>query len=74
VAAAYRWAPATEVALYGYSRIIFSALLGLFLWAEIPDLASVAGGLLILAGGFVAFLRRPSTATESTETSRCTEA
>jgi drug/metabolite transporter (DMT)-like permease len=56
--AAYRHAPATEVSLYGYSRIILAAVLGLLIWAEIPDLGSLAGGLLIIGGGIFAYLTR----------------
>ncbi len=53
--ASYRHAPAGKVALISYATIVFSALFGWLWWAEVPDLLSAAGGLLILAGGFVAF-------------------
>ena len=53
--ASYRHAPAGKVALIGYATIVFSALFGWLWWAEVPDHLSAAGGLLILAGGFVAF-------------------
>jgi drug/metabolite transporter (DMT)-like permease len=51
----FRHAPAGQVALIGYANIIFSALFGWLWWAEVPDLLSISGGLLILAGGVVAF-------------------
>lgn len=53
---AYRYAPAAQVSIYSYTTIVFSALLGALWWGEIPDALSVAGGLLIIAGGIVAFV------------------
>lgn len=53
--ASYRHAPAGRVALIGYANIIFSAFFGWLWWAEVPDLFSIAGGVLILIGGAVAF-------------------
>jgi len=57
---AYRHAPAGEVSLYGYSRIILSALLGYAVWLEIPDRWSLVGGALILVAAVVVFTARPS--------------
>ena len=37
--------------------IVFAALFGLVFWAEVPDVLSVLGGLLIIAGGAAAFFR-----------------
>ncbi len=51
---AYKYAPAGEIAIYDYSNIIFSTILGFLFWNEIPDLLSFLGGvLIILAGGMV---------------------
>ncbi len=36
-------------------HIIFSALGRLVWWTEIPDALSLAGGLLIITGGVIAF-------------------
>lgn len=58
--ASYRHGPAGQVALAGYSNIIFSAFFGWLLWTEVPDLLSLTGGLLILAGGVVAFTPAPT--------------
>ena len=57
--AAYRHAPAGRVSLISYTTIVFAALFGWRLWAEVPDLLSLVGGVLILAGAVVAFARRP---------------
>jgi drug/metabolite transporter (DMT)-like permease len=58
---AYRHAPAAGVSIYSYTTIVFSALLGLLIWAEVPDWLSVIGGVLIIAGGALSFAaeRRP---------------
>jgi drug/metabolite transporter (DMT)-like permease len=53
---AYRSAPAAQVSIYSYSTILFSALLGLVVWGEIPDPASLIGGVLIIAGGAIALV------------------
>jgi len=53
---AYRSAPAAQVSIYSYSTILFSALLGLAVWGEIPDPASLIGGVLIIAGGAIALV------------------
>lgn len=53
---AYRYAPAAGVSIYSYATIVFSALLGLAIWGEVPDVLSLVGGLLILAGGTLAFV------------------
>ena len=58
--ASYRHAPAGRVALIGYATIIFSALFGWLWWTEVPDLLSIAGGFLIIAGGVVAFAPTPT--------------
>lgn len=53
--ASFRHGPAGPVALLGYATIVFSALFGWMLWTEVPDALSFIGGVLILAGGVVAF-------------------
>ena len=45
---AYRFAKASEVSIYTYSGIIFSALIGYFLWNEISDIWSLLGGMVII--------------------------
>jgi drug/metabolite transporter (DMT)-like permease len=52
---AYRYAPAAGVSIYSYTTIVFSALLGFAIWAEVPDSLSVIGGVLIIGGGALAF-------------------
>jgi len=65
---AYRHAPAAQVSVYTYTTILFSALLGLVVWSEVPDPLSVLGGLLIICGGTVGFLAERGEAAPSTRT------
>jgi drug/metabolite transporter (DMT)-like permease len=53
--AAYRHAPAGQVALISYATIVFSAFFGWLIWTELPDTLSFVGGALILTGAVVAF-------------------
>jgi len=52
---AYRLAPASEISIYNYSSILFAALIGFFLWLELPDLYSVLGGILIIVVSIATF-------------------
>lgn len=56
ITAAYRLAEPREISVFDYSGVIFSALFGFMFFAQIPDLASVLGFILIVLGAF--FLRR----------------
>lgn len=53
---AYQYAPASELSIYSYSNIIFSFVIGLVVWFEIPDALSIFGGVLIVFGGIVNYL------------------
>ncbi len=48
ITAAYRFAPAREIAVFDYTNIIFTALFGFFFFAQTPDILSVAGFILIV--------------------------
>ena len=47
---AYRYAPAKEISVFDYSQVLFAAFFGLVIWGELPDLLSMAGYVLIVAG------------------------
>ena len=47
VTAAYCHAPAREISVFDYSQVIFSAMLGFFLFGDVPDGLSVLGYFLI---------------------------
>jgi len=52
---AYKYAPATEVSIYSYTTIIFSAVLGFLVWGEVPAIFTVIGAALIILGAFIVF-------------------
>ena len=53
---AYCFAPAREISVYDYTQVIFSALLGFFLFNQVPDMLSLAGYVLICGTGIGMFL------------------
>ena len=56
VTAAYSNAPAREISVYDYTQIIFSALLGFFLFGQLPDIWSLLGYLIICGASVGMFL------------------
>jgi drug/metabolite transporter (DMT)-like permease len=52
---AYKYAPAGEVSIYNYTNVIFSSILGILIFSEIPDLLSIIGYSLIIAAGYIVF-------------------
>lgn len=56
ITAAYTFAPARELSVYDYSQVIFSAILGFFLFQQVPDLLSVIGYVLIIGMAVYMFL------------------
>ena len=47
ITAAYTHAPAREISVYDYTQVIFSALLGFFLFDQMPDGWSILGYVII---------------------------
>ncbi len=56
ITAAYSYAPGKEISVYDYSQIIFSALLGLFIFGQIPDHLSILGYFIICLMAVLMFL------------------
>lgn len=56
ITAAYYHAPAKEISVFDYSQVIFSAILGFFLFGQIPDAFSVIGYILICGMAIYMFL------------------
>lgn len=52
---AYRFSEASEVSIYAYTNIVFSAIIGLIFFNEIPDRLSLLGGTIIIMAGFINF-------------------
>lgn len=55
VTAAYTNAPAREISVYDYSQVIFGALLGFFIFHDVPDLFSFIGYALIIGMALLSF-------------------
>lgn len=56
ITGAYTYAPARKISIYDYSQILFSTLLGFFLFGEMPDGLSFLGYILIIAASVIMFL------------------
>jgi drug/metabolite transporter (DMT)-like permease len=58
---AYRAAPATSIAPYAYSQLVWATLLSIAVFAHVPDLMSLSGMGIIVAAGVLAWrnTRRP---------------
>jgi drug/metabolite transporter (DMT)-like permease len=48
VTLAYRYAPPKSIAVYDYTNVIFTAMLGFCFFGQIPDFLSVSGFAVIL--------------------------
>ena len=57
VTAAYRFAAARDIAAYDYSNVVFSAVFGLLLFGQTPDILSWLGFAMIFVMAFV--INRP---------------
>ncbi len=57
ISQAYRLAEATAVAPFEYSALPLAIVWGVVIWGDVPDLASMAGILLIVGGGLFVFYR-----------------
>jgi drug/metabolite transporter (DMT)-like permease len=50
-------APASVVAPYQYTLIVWAIVLGYFVFGDVPDLATLAGAAIIIAAGLFIFWR-----------------
>ncbi len=62
---AYRHAPATVLAPFDYSQILFALGIGYLAWAETPEPQSFAGGAVIIASGIFIWWRERQLARRS---------
>lgn len=58
----YRFGKAADVSIFNYSSVIFSLLIGLIGWGELPDLLSLAGAVLITAAAAAVYVTNRSPA------------
>lgn len=56
ITAAYSYSPAKEISVYDYTQIIFSAILGLFIFQQIPDMYSIVGYIIIISCAIIMFV------------------
>ncbi len=56
ITAAYFYAPAREISVYDYSQIVFTSLLGFFVFGQTPDALSVVGYVIIVLMAVLMFL------------------
>ena len=57
ITTAYAFAPAKEISVYDYFQVVFTALLGWTCFAEIPDLLSIVGYVIILTAAILKYLK-----------------
>ena len=48
ITAAYGYAPASEISIYDYAQVIFSAVLGLIFFEQMPDVLSFIGYIIVI--------------------------
>lgn len=56
ITAAYTHAPSREISVYDYSQIIFAAIVGFFVFGDVPDLWSFVGYIIIISMAVWMFL------------------
>ena len=56
ITAAYYHAPARDISIYDYSQLIFSTLLGFIFFAQIPNIYSFIGYIVIISMAVLNFL------------------
>lgn len=56
ITGAYRCAPAREISVFDYSQVIFAAVLGFFLFGDVPDVYSFGGYFLICGMAVLNFI------------------
>jgi drug/metabolite transporter (DMT)-like permease len=54
---AFRHAPASVVAPFSYSSLVWATLFGFLIWGQLPDTATWIGAALIISAGLYIFLR-----------------
>lgn len=53
ITAAYKFAPAKEISVFDYSQVVFAAILGFFVFGQVPDKWSFLGYAMIIATAIV---------------------
>ncbi|TGB05345.1 DMT family transporter [Halobacillus salinus] len=61
---AYKYAPAREISIFFYSTVVYSALISIFLFGQVPDILSILGYFTIFAASFYMFIKNNRQATK----------
>lgn len=56
ITAAYTHAPSREISVYDYSQVVFAAIVGFFVFGDVPDLLSFVGYIVICSMAVWMFL------------------
>lgn len=62
---AFRLAPASVIAPFAYSSLIWATILGFAIWQDVPELSTLIGASMIIGSGLYIFLRERSRATQA---------
>ncbi|AIF43081.1 DMT family transporter [Virgibacillus sp. SK37] len=57
ITVAYKYAPAKEISIFFYSTVVYSALISIVLFGQIPDIWSIIGYIAIFGASFYMFLK-----------------
>lgn len=64
---AYSVAKASKISIYTYAEVVFASIIGLIIWKEYIDIATIIGGLLIIIGGAINYKNEDETQSDSGE-------
>lgn len=64
ITAAYSFAPASELSVYDYSQVIFSAIIGYLVFTQLPDKLSFLGYIIIISMAVFMFFYKPKSKQE----------
>lgn len=64
ITGAYYYAPAREISVYDYTQIVFTSLIGLILFDQIPDWMSILGYIIIVSMAVLMFIHSSREAKE----------
>ncbi len=56
ITAAYSNAPSKEISVYDYTQVLWAALLGFFIFGDIPDHYSIIGYIFIIGAAIIMFI------------------
>ncbi|QAS51746.1 DMT family transporter [Halobacillus litoralis] len=54
---AYKYAPAREISIFFYSTVVYSALISIFLFGQIPEILSILGYITIFGASLYMFMK-----------------